>query len=956
MFRGPDLIQVYRSSVLLQNRFACKFYNYMFVIMSVIGKLLKFCSHLHLLQKSRRSLPQHFCVMAKMRRSCYLLLAVISLHIMMGNSTESHSGPEELKELIANGYSVDSSVGVVVLGGLFPIHETSDGSTKERCGDITTYGLEKAMAMVYAVELINANPEILPSIKLGFEIQDTCSTTSTALNASLQFLPEVCLATSSTSESLLNTGYFSGIVGPGLSSVAVPVATLMNLFNTPQISYFATADVLSDKNDFTYFFRTVPPDGGQVMAMYDMIKMFNWTYVSIIYTDNVYGAGGFNQLQNLLASGDNTTRICIAHSIPVRLGANDSVFDSVVATLLTGRRNATVVVVFANAQTSNGVIDAWSRRNDTHNATWIVSDAAATSLDTNVVRGMLSVSPTITEDMLFTQWFKRIGLSNTEGSPWVDEYFRSFVCTDNSSITSEGNCVNESLSIADYTDYRQSLFVPAVINAVYAFSHALHNMSVVKCNKTLCSEILDQSGQRINGELLLEYLQNVTFTGSSEETVAFNSNQDLRNGHYIIYNVQPVATSNGLSNFGYVKVGSWSSGKLNLNVSSIWWNTGSPPLSVCSLPCQTGYFQQHITGEADCCWTCEPCTEAQISDGKTCSSCRDGYSPNAQQSVCEELAIAFLDWVDPFALVLLIASFFGAVMIIIFMAAFAAFRKTRVIKATSRELSAVFLCGTLICYLLPLVYIGRPHVVSCAIRRYGVWVCLSLCFGAILLKLIRIYRIFINRKVTTKKPLFIGWQSQLVFIGIIVAFQILIGTVWLIVEKPGVSDVVENEQIVQRCRAQPYIGTSVSLAYNLFLLVGCICFAILTRKVPADFNETRFLYLTVFSMCVIWVAFLPIHYSTAELEPTIYIYSQIVASFMTATCLVIFLVMPKLYLVVVKKQREEGSTTQGTSTAMPSAALKHQCTSGAGMSTCFDSACNTYSCTAHIHTMYVNCM
>ena len=872
---------------------------------------------------------------------------------MMGISTESHSGPEELKVLIANGSSVDSSVEVVVLGGLFPIHESSDGSTKERCGNITNYGFEEAMAMVYAVELINANQEILPSIKLGFEIHDTCTSSSTALNASVQFLPEVCLATSNTSESQLNTGYFSGIVGPALSSVAVPVATFVNLFNTPQISYESTADLLSDKNDFTYFFRTVLPDSGQVMAMYDMIKMFNWTYVSIIYTDNVYGAGGFNQLQNLLASGDNTTKICIAHSIPVRLRANDSVFEDVVATLLTSRRNATVVVLFANTQTAIGVTDAWSRRNDTYNVTWIVSDGGATSLDTNVVRGMLSVSPTITENEPFTQWFKGIGLSNTEGSPWINEYFRSFVCTENSSTTSEGNCVNESLSIADYTEYRQYLFVPAVINAVYAFSHALHNLSVVKCNKTICSKMLDQSRQRINGELLLEHLQNVTFTGSSEETVAFNSNQDLRNGQYNIYNVQPVATGNGLNNFDYVKVGSWANGILNLNISSIWWNTGSPPLSVCSPPCNYGYFEQRITGEPDCCWTCEPCTDTQISDGKTCSSCPKRQSPNAQQSACEELATVFLDWIDPFALVLLIASFLGAVMTIIFMAAFAAFRKTRVIKATSRELSAVFLCGTLICYLLPLVYIGRPHVVSCAIRRYGVWVCLSLCFGAILLKLIRIYRIFINRKVVTQKPLFIDWKAQLVFIGIIVAFQILIGTVWLIVEKPGVSGIVENEQIVQRCRAQPYIGTSVSLAYNIFILLGCICFAILTRKVPADFNETRFLYLTVFSMCVIWVAFLPIHYSTAELQPTIYIYSQIVASFMTATCLVIFLIVPKLYLVVVKKQREEGSTIQGTSTAMPSGPRQHQCTCGAGMSMCSDSACNTYSRTVHIHTITV---
>ena len=867
-----------------------------------------------------------------MSSSCYLLLVAISFGLTMVHSIARHSGPEELKESNAkfNASHFVSDMGTVTLGGLFPIHKSSDGSTKERCGGITTYGLEEAMAMVYAVELINADQDVLANIKLGFDIHDTCSTDSTALNASLQFLPEMCLATGNTSDSQLIAGQFSGIVGPALSAVAVPVATLMDLFNTPQISFSATANLLSNKNDFTYFFRTVPPDSGQVMAMYDMIRTFNWTYVSIVYTDNVYGRGGFEQLQRILASGDNATKICIAHSIPVRLGASDSVHDGVVDTLLKSRRNATTVILFANAQTANDVIAAWSRRNDTHNVTWIVSDGAATSLDTNVVRGILSVSPTITENIAFTQWFQRIGLNNTKGSPWVQEYFRSFVCTQNDSITNEGNCLDEALSIADYAEYRQCPFVPALINAVYAFAHALHNMSVVKCNKTVCPEILDPSGQRINGEVLLEYLRYVTFTGSSEETVAFNSNQDLRHGDYTIYNLQPVG-----KDFDYVKVGIWSKGRLNLNASSIWWNTGSTPVSVCSLPCKSGFFQQPITGETDCCWTCEPCTNTQISDGKTCTSCLEGYHQNEQKSACKRLATVFLDWLDPFALVLLIASFLGAVMTVIFMAAFVAFRKTRVIKATSRELSAVFLGGILLCYLLPLVYIGRPHVVSCAIRRYGIWVCLSLCFGAILLKLIRIYRIFINRKVTTRKPPLIDCKSQLFFIGIIIALQILISTVWLIVENPGVHEIVENKHINQLCRAQPYIGTSVSLAYNLFLLLGCICFAILTRKVPADFNETRFLYLTVFSMCVIWVAFLPIHYSTAELEPTIYHYSQIVASFMTATCLVLFLIVPKLYLVVVKKQREEGTATanQPTSTT-PTSAHQHKCTCGTGKPVC----------------------
>ncbi len=75
---------------------------------------------------------------------------------------------------------------------------------------------------------------------------------------------------------------------------------------------------------------------------------------------------------------------------------------------------------------------------------------------------------------------------------------------------------------------------------------------------------------------------------------------------------------------------------------------------------------------------------------------------------------------------------------------------------------------------VPLIYIGTPHAVSCAFRRYGIGVCLSLCFGALLVKLSRIHRIFNQKNGDHKFPHFIDWKSQLAFNAIIVALQLLI--------------------------------------------------------------------------------------------------------------------------------------------------------------------------------------
>ena len=848
-----------------------------------------------------------------------LIWLLAGLCFRLGYSVRiSHVGPQTDKN--ANS--------TVYLGGLIPVH---------RAGRLFNVGFELAMGMVYAVETINQNEEILPNISLGFDIHDTFGHVNTALEESLAFISQQCGGTAIGANS--TERYFSGVVGTTSSSVSIPVASLLRLFKLPQISPASTAESLSNKEEFEFFYRTVPPDSGQVQVMYNLVKLFNWTYVSIIYSADVYGESGFEGLQKAFEE-DNSSNICIANSIPLSPTADDSTYDDAVNRLIDHyRKNATVVILFAIHRTAIRVTQAWQRRqavNPGDEITWIVSDGAARDLPW--ARGMLGVYPTSRASAEFNTWLKLIGENNTAGSPWVSEYLDSILgCVRYSNGSSQGDCDHENVTIGDI---EPTIFVSPTIDAVYAFAHALHNMTAEMCNYTLCDAILETaSSLKINGALFRQYLGRVQFSGVSQETVAFDANQDLEGGGYIIVNLQPTTGNES----EYKEVGNWSNSELSLRVNEIWWNTidQQPPLSTCSLPCAFGYFERTVPDEAQCCWTCEPCGAEQASDGKTCTSCPAGEVPDQLRQHCRRLSLGVLDWSHPLAMILLIVSLLGAAMTAVFMVVFVVFRKTRVIKATSRELSAVILCGILLCYFLPLIYIGTPHAVSCALRRFGIGICLSLCFGAMLVKLSRIHRIFNRKKVSVKLPHFIDWKSQLVFTAIIVSFQLLIGTVWLIVERPGVTELVHSDFIELRCQANPYAGLSVSLAYNFLLLIGCIYLAIRTRKVPADYNETRFIHITVFSVCVIWLAFLPVYYSTTLLHPTIYISSQIVAIFMTATCLVVFLIIPKLYLLIVKKQTQEYTTTQYSATTAPTSFCYKQnsCARHAGMYVCIIAVC-----------------
>ena len=55
------------------------------------------------------------------------------------------------------------------------------------------------------------------------------------------------------------------------------------------MSFFSTSPVLSNRERFPYFLRTIPSDVNQAQAMVELVKMLKWTYVSVVYEESSYG-------------------------------------------------------------------------------------------------------------------------------------------------------------------------------------------------------------------------------------------------------------------------------------------------------------------------------------------------------------------------------------------------------------------------------------------------------------------------------------------------------------------------------------------------------------------------------------------------------------------------------------------------------------------------------------------
>ena len=187
-----------------------------------------------------------------------------------------------------------------VLGGLFHVRSEDPSFGGGRCGTIRVD--QDLEAMLFAMDLLNSDTNVLPGLEIGYDLRDTCTSENVGLDETIDLiLTGSDLNVESCESANVSTGVVPtlGIVGAAASRVSIPVASLGRLFSKPQISYASTSPLLSNRDRYTYFFRTIPPDDLQARAIIDLLLHFNWTHISTIYSKDAYGQPGTDELKLL---------------------------------------------------------------------------------------------------------------------------------------------------------------------------------------------------------------------------------------------------------------------------------------------------------------------------------------------------------------------------------------------------------------------------------------------------------------------------------------------------------------------------------------------------------------------------------------------------------------------------------------------------------------------------------
>ncbi|XP_076318427.1 metabotropic glutamate receptor 3-like isoform X1 [Tachypleus tridentatus] len=773
--------------------------------------------------------------------------------------------------------------GDIMLGALFPIHERSNRS--HECGRLQEEGLQQLEALLFTIKKINENPKLLPGVKLGVVALDSCDSTTYALEQSLDFIKGFIARTNSHEQQFMcqdgsvpefGDGSFDrvvGIIGGQSSSVSIQLANILRLFKVPQVSYQSTSPTLSNKEKYSYFFRTVPSDVNQAHAILKLLKKYRWTYVSIVYSNTDYGNKGYEKLQDLAP----TYNICFSNPQSINVDHfNDYDYDTVIRNLRQ-KTNARVVVVFADKRTTRNLMTAATRLGITKRFVWIGSDGwsgrnSVVENNEEVLEGAITISPLVRSLSGFDQYFTSLTPENNKENPWFVEFWEEyFQCQyqalqDTKWSYKYHHWCSRNEKISQDNGYTQTPALHFVRDAVYAFAHALNDLHKDECGGKVG---LCESMRRIEGAVLKRYLQYVRFTDENGKTFSFLPSGDAP-PRYSVINFHNRSDGYKWTNVGHYipltflrpEVGEKGEVSLELRENELRFKQGEPefPRSFCSEPCRPG--QRKLQGEGDtCCWLCTDCGEYQyLKNEYICIDCPWGTLPSASKAYCLPIPEEFLNFTNPWAIGTMGFAGLGILATIFTSLVFWANGDTPIIKAAGRELSYLLLFGIFLSYCMTFVIVTKPTPLSCGLTRFFLGFCYTLCYASIVTKTNRIARIFNQRSHRPcQKPRYTSPRSQLVITAILVSVEVVITIIWLLYDQPTVSYIYPTRrENILICNGSDKVSYLVGLIYPFILIGFCTIYAFKTRKCPDGFNEARYLTFTNYTTCVIWLAFLPL--------------------------------------------------------------------------------------------------
>ncbi|XP_041796790.1 extracellular calcium-sensing receptor-like [Chelmon rostratus] len=825
--------------------------------------------------------------------------------------------------------------GDVVIGGLFSLHSqppaTDHNFTQlpqyKPCTGLEHVPLKYMHAMAFAVEEINNSPTLLPGVKLGYHMFDSCGRPPWALQAALSLVGGDSCSCKSTDPPDYFPRYGEGtgertsdhpvplIIG-GASSVTGQI--LSRILGPLPISYLSSCPCLSDRWQFPNFFRTIPSDIYQAKAIAQLAIRFKWTWIGAVVANNNYGHMAVKIFQ------DETQGKGVCLAFVETLQRENIVSDARRAALTIQASTARVILIFTWYTDVRELFLQLAKKNVTDrqflaSEAWSTSDNLLQNLVTSeVASGVLGVAIRSSPIPGFENYLRSLHPIHHPDDEFLKEFWRAeFGCSPGvtplssyslSSLKSKDSLPacsgTESLEGVKhpFTDTSQLRVTYNVYLAVYAAAHALHSLLSCPNRDSPPGSFTCSSPKHIKPIELLQRLNNMNFTAPQGEIFYFQG-ADIP-AKYDLVNWQNTPEGS----LKLVLIGRVDGFDLHLNESAIQWSTGSNqvPVSVCSESCPPGTRKANRKGEPLCCFDCIPCAEGEMSN-KTgslhCERCPLEFWSNAEQTACIPRQLDFLSFDETLGITLTTAAVCGVTVTTAVFVVFLCYRQTPMVRANNSELSFLLLVSLKLCFLCSLVFIGRPSVWTCRFQQAAFGISFVLCVSCLQVKTIVVLAAFRSARPGAEALIrWFGPGQQRGSVCLLTCVQVIICAVWLSLSPPVPQRDLgfQGSKVTLECAMASVVGFSLVLGYIGLLACTCLLLAFLARKLPDNFNEAKLITFSMLIFCAVWVAFVPAYISS----PGKYVVAvEIFAILASSYGLLLCIFAPKCFIILLRPER-----------------------------------------------------
>ncbi|XP_028610347.1 vomeronasal type-2 receptor 26-like [Grammomys surdaster] len=804
--------------------------------------------------------------------------------------------------------------GDFVIGGLFSFKMASGDNRSvldfndtlcnpEAVSKDLTKHYQHMLAMVFAIENINKDPNILFNMSLGFYLFNDDFFEMNAVVTSMALLSGESPPVPNYSCRPEKTDKLVAVIGGMSTGISTQISRVLSVYNVPQVSYAPFDQSLGTRVQLQSPYQFPTNNTAVYQGIIQLLLYFSWVWVGLLVSDDLSGEVFIKDITEEMTNHG----LCVAFAEKGRDPEDLAYWE----TFMERAPLPCVIVAFdvtyaffiirtINLYTPFGTV--WITTFD-----WYVT---AYPFEQNLVHTffgtVLSFSVHVDEILGFKDFLRSVQPRKCPHDIFVqDEWSIIFECPHfyQDNIRELSRCgQNGSLSTRPFHlwDMNTSPLSFKVHAAVHAIAQALHEELSLRVE----GDSHDKSVLKAPLPWKLHpFLQKGQLGRSSNEENLVN--KEVSATKLDIFNYQsPLNVPKTQVKVGEFVFESHSVQHLSLNDELIIWGIyhNQTPVSVCSQSCSLGFRKTPAEGKPFCCFDCFPCPDGEIAnetDMDECIKCPEDQYPNKQRNQCLPKIKAFLSHEDTLGAVLVSVAISLSAFSVMVLGIFIRYRDTPIVRANNRNLSYLLLVSLILCFFCSLIFIGQPSTITCVLRQMIFGVVFSVAISAILAKTFIVVVAFktIKPGSTLRMWMVTRLSNAIVCCGSII--QVCICAVWLGTYPPFPDVDMQSEfgQIILLCNEGSTFAFYCVLGYLGFLASLSLLIAFLARRLPDTFNEAKTITFSMLVFCSVWICFVPAYLSSkGKTMVAVEILSILASSAGLLGCIC----LPKCYVILLR--------------------------------------------------------